>query len=226
MVRCVRVLLLTVRALPCVAAMCVRRAAEWFTVDYKLFKSREPLPPNTLYVSEQIPGYHAEGDQTVALQRGHWPSYNVAFYPEIYERSGYPAVVKQFGPSVSYQLAPRAPIFRAYADGTVTDLPSMRTFMRLNKYNKSDPLGLFPTPTSAIAARGDLVPPPGHKRLAGAYDAKITSKALIDAGLGATAIAGPTSVDQPVFRWSDWPGQPHYGHPPEFDFDWQVFKGM
>ena len=102
------------------------------TVDYKLFTPKQPLPPNTLWVSEQIPGFHHADDQTMVLQRGHWPSYNVPFYADIYNKSGYPAVVKQFGAQESYQLAPRAPIFRAYADGHVHDLASMRTFMRLN----------------------------------------------------------------------------------------------
>ena len=87
----------------------------------------------------------------MVLQRGHWPSYNVAFYDDIYSMSGYPQIVKQFGASQSYQLAPRAPIFRRDADGMVHDLPSMQTFMRLNKFNMSDPL--MPSPESAIAAQ-------------------------------------------------------------------------
>ena len=110
--------------------------AEWMTVDYKLFTKHEPLPPGTLWVSEQLPGYYRAADQTMVLQRGHWPSYNVPFYPDIYSMSGYPAIVRQFGPSRSYQLAPRAPIFRRDAD-TVHDLASMRHFMRLNRFNIS-----------------------------------------------------------------------------------------
>lgn len=197
------------------------------TVDYKLFTPKQPLPPNTLWVSEQIPGFHHADDQTMVLQRGHWPSYNVPFYADIYNKSGYPAVVKQFGAQESYQLAPRAPIFRAYADGHVHDLASMRTFMRLNKYNATQDVPLFPTPTSAIAARGDLIP--HHPRLAGAYDGKIASYDLVvNTGLAATAIAGPTYDDQPVWswtgRWADQTLYPHYGHPERFEFEWEVFS--
>ena len=197
---------------------------QWMTVDYKLFTPKQPLLPNTLYVSEQIPGYYQSGDQTMVLQRGHWPSYNVAFYDDIYSMSGYPQIVKQFGASQSYQLAPRAPIFRRDADGMVHDLPSMQTFMRLNKFNMSDPL--MPSPESAIAARGDLMPG-GHQRAAGAYDGKITSHALIMKDLGTTAIAGPTANDQPVFSWTgawaDMKKYPHWGHPERFEFEWEVF---
>ena len=202
---------------------------QWMTVDYKLFTPGMPLPPHTLWVSEQIPGYHAAADQTTALQRGHWPSYNVAFYPEIYERSGYPTVVKVFGEGQSYQLAPRAQIFRRDADGSVRDLPSLQTFMRLNRYGRTPSDPLFPSPVAAIAARGDLLP---IKPMPfGAFDGKITSHELMmRRGLATAAISGPTSIDQPVFEWSGpWANltkYPHYGHPTRFDFGWEVFAAQ
>jgi hypothetical protein len=65
---------------------------QWMTVDYKLFTPREPLKKGLLLVSEQLPGglFHAAEDQTGVLQRGHWPSYNVPFYPDVYQASGVP----------------------------------------------------------------------------------------------------------------------------------------
>lgn len=106
----------------------------------------------------------------------------------------------------------------------VHDLHSMKTFMRLNKYNSTPADPLFPTPESAIAARGDLMPKP---RLAGAYDCKIASHELLSAELSTTAIAGPSSDDQPVFSWDAFPMDqyPHYGHPPRFNFAWEIFAG-
>ena len=74
---------------------------QWMTVDYKLFTPKAPLPADLFWVSEQIPGYSAAADQTMALQRGHWPSYNVAFYADIYNLSDYPKIVQKFGPSES-----------------------------------------------------------------------------------------------------------------------------
>jgi hypothetical protein len=61
--------------------------------------------PNTLWVSEQIPGHFTMGDQTMVLQRGYWPSYNVPFYEDIYNLSGYPAVAHDYGPTSSYQVS-------------------------------------------------------------------------------------------------------------------------
>eukprot|EP00729_Bicosta_minor_P008118 gene8118-30476_t len=55
---------------------------QWMTLDYKLFTPRQPLPPNLFWVSEQMPGWYRAADQTAVLQRGHWPSYNVPFYPD------------------------------------------------------------------------------------------------------------------------------------------------
>ena len=61
---------------------------QYMIIDFKLFKTGEQLPYGLLYVIEQIPGLVVYGDQTETLKRGYWPSYNVAFYPEIYEKSG------------------------------------------------------------------------------------------------------------------------------------------
>jgi len=62
---------------------------------------------------------------------GYWPSYNVPFYPVIYSKSGYPDMVNVFGSLLSYELAPRAKIFRR-DQGTVVDMKSMQALMRYN----------------------------------------------------------------------------------------------
>ena len=59
-----------------------------------------------------ICSYVASGDQTSILRTGYWASYNVPFYEYIYDVSGYPELVKKYGPDFSYQLCPRAKIFR------------------------------------------------------------------------------------------------------------------
>ena len=56
--------------------------------------------------------YVASGDQTPILRTGYWASYNTPFYEYVYNVSGYPELVKKYGPEYSYQLAPRAKIFR------------------------------------------------------------------------------------------------------------------
>ena len=45
--------------------------------------------------------------------------------------SGYPEMVDSFGPLLSYELAPRAKIFRR-DQGTVVDMKSVQAIMRYN----------------------------------------------------------------------------------------------
>ncbi|PNH12034.1 Phospholipase B-like 1 [Tetrabaena socialis] len=71
-------------------------------------------------------------DATSDLEWGHWPSYNVPFFPEVYEATGYrrhAAALAAKGPDyaaaaagLSYQLAPRAKIFRRDAGGRALEL--------------------------------------------------------------------------------------------------------
>jgi hypothetical protein len=46
---------------------------------------------------EQIPGFVQYADVTPQLRDGHWPSYNVPYFEDIYAMSGYPAIVKHYG---------------------------------------------------------------------------------------------------------------------------------
>ena len=48
------------------------------------------------------------------MERGHWPSYNVAALPDIYVESGTAEQAKVHGPSASYDLAPRASLDIVY----------------------------------------------------------------------------------------------------------------
>eukprot|EP01092_Planopodium_desertum_P005955 TRINITY_DN2465_c0_g2_i3.p1 TRINITY_DN2465_c0_g2~~TRINITY_DN2465_c0_g2_i3.p1 ORF type:complete len:281 (-),score=14.90 TRINITY_DN2465_c0_g2_i3:131-895(-) len=106
---------------------------QYMVIDYTKFQKDVALLPGALWVAEQIPGLVMKADLTEILQFGYWPSYNVPFFPEIYELSGYPAVVEQFGPSYSYQMAPRARIFRRDQDD-VTDWDSFKAILRYNDY--------------------------------------------------------------------------------------------
>lgn len=193
---------------------------QWMVADYKKFVPHTPLPAWTFAVSEQTPGpySHLGEDMTDVLQRDHWPSYNVAYFKDVYDISGYPEIVKKQGLESSYQLAPRAPIFRRDA-GQVVALEHMKRFIRENNYGHDDPLAK--DPCSAIACRGDLGPDPGAF---GAIDAKITNKQMLDA-MTAWAIAGPTTERQPAFSYTGrWADSTHPGQPTTFDFDWQLMS--
>jgi hypothetical protein len=57
-------------------------------LDMKLFTPNNAMPPNTLFVVEQIPGLVQGSDVTNQLEQGFWPSYNVPYHKDIYVQSG------------------------------------------------------------------------------------------------------------------------------------------
>jgi len=164
-------------------------------------------------VCEQIPGLVYGEDTTPTLKLGYFPSYNVPYFEIIFNMSGYPDVVKQRGPDSSYQLAPRAKIFRR-DQNTVTDLDGLKHIMRDNKF-QTDPFSKGNS-GNAICSRGDLRATPG---LSGCYDSKVTSYSLFKT-LSAEAINGPTYQDQPVFSWKPEFTNAHHGQPTTFNFPW------
>jgi hypothetical protein len=193
---------------------------QWIVVDYKLFNASNPLDPDTLWVSEQMPGFYTAASQTQTLEYGIFPSYNMAMYPETQVLAGMAAAIAQWGVSQSYDLAPRANIFRR--DGNkAQSFSDAQSLLRYNNW-KNDPLS-GGNPWGAIAARGDLATT-GYQA-EGAIDGKITNNTLIRAGQ-VSIIAGPTYQQQPVFCWStarpSVAATPHEGQPDCFDFDWLI----
>ena len=65
-----------------------------------------------MYVLVYTCRYVESGDQTEILQAGYWPSYNVPFYEDVFDKLGYSTAVGAYGTEFSYQLCPRAKIFR------------------------------------------------------------------------------------------------------------------
>ena len=83
---------------------------------------------------EQLPGLVVAEDQTKLLKdRGYWKSYNRAFYPDIFEKSGAPDMVEKYGDWFTYDKTPRSVIIdRDHAN--ITDMDSFIKFMRyINK---------------------------------------------------------------------------------------------
>ncbi|XP_071540745.1 putative phospholipase B-like 2 [Panulirus ornatus] len=204
---------------------------QWMVVDYKKFKHRKHIKRNTLWVLEQLPGLIVANDQSHILRKqSYWPSYNVPFYPAIFNLSGAPEMVKQYGDWFTYDKTPRALIFRR--DHTsVKSIPTMIRLMRYNDY-KHDPLSRCNcTPPysaeNAISARNDRNPKNGTypfgalgHRSHGGTDMKMTT-AKMALRLNFLAVNGPTYDQQPVFRWSEQDfanNTPHYGHPDAWKF--------
>uniref|UniRef100_A0A674BTI8 Phospholipase B-like n=1 Tax=Salmo trutta TaxID=8032 RepID=A0A674BTI8_SALTR len=152
-------------------------------------------------------------DQTRALRRGYWPSYNVPFHPKIYTLSGYGKMWEEYGEDFSYDLCPRAKIFRQY-QAEVKDLDSLKHIMRYNGYRKdSYSKG---DPCKSICCRNDLrekYPSPG-----GCYDTKVTDFHMAQE-FRAEAVNGPTTQgDLPPFSWEDFNSTAHQGLPDHYDF--------
>jgi hypothetical protein len=135
-------------------------------IDFKLFTPGEPLRDGLFTVLEQIPGQVRWEDKTETLRTtSYWSSYNIAYYPDIYNISGTYDSYVEYGDFFSYTMSPRSQIFRR-DHGKVKDIDTMIQMMRYNKYTK-DPLsechGCKPHYTAlyAISARSDLNPASG-----------------------------------------------------------------
>lgn len=212
---------------------------QYMVLNLNLFEAGKPLKEGLLWVAEQIPGLILRADVTQILEFGHWPSFNIPFFNYIYEVSGYKEVMEQqerrgeeFADVVkglSYQLAPRAQIFRRDA-GTVQTMDDMMNFMRYNEY-KIDPYAEG-NPWSAICARGDLLnatepynlPPIG--RASGCTDSKLSNVSMFWERK-AYAVNGPTYDDEYIkpFQWSTSglaAKSPHKGQPDIFNFKYKL----
>ena len=74
---------------------------QWMVVDYKLFQKGTPqnlLKNDLLWIIEQLPGFIKAADMTDELRvQTYWPSYNVPYFPEIYNLSGNNELVEKYG---------------------------------------------------------------------------------------------------------------------------------
>jgi len=195
---------------------------QYMVVDYNKFEPGVQVGAGTLVVVEQIPGLVVYGDQTDQLERGYWSSYNVPFYEIIFNMSGYPAMVEKYGPSQSYQMAPRAMIFRR-DQGNIVDFETFKATMRYNDY-LNDPYSAH-DPGNSICSRFDLEPV--NPQAFGCIDSKATSYQLIS-NLTCHAVGGPTTSNGlPPFQWQDNrmnSSTSHLGQPILFDFNFYVME--
>lgn len=193
---------------------------QWMVLDLKGDLSQRPLPAGTLWIAEQIPGRVASADVSDVLsQQGYWGSYNIPYLKEIFDASGYPAMVLKFGDSFSYTGCPRARIFARDA----AKAGSVAGIMRLMQYcgYPQDPLSLG-SPGNCISSRYDLThPASGSPPAFGGIDSKVTSGQLAR-NLSTLAINGPTHSGQPVFTWNNatFAKLPHNMMPSTFDFEY------
>jgi hypothetical protein len=195
---------------------------QWMVVNMARFTPGSPLVNGTLWVAEQMPGFVESADVTsVLIEQGYWASYNIPYFPRVYNISGYLQAKEREGSLWSYEHYARAKIFRQRAPQVQT-LDDMKMLMRYNDF-RHDPFSVIPDCTGAtdgvcdppysamltIASRGDLNPygeeaqyGVGYKWLRqrdhGATDTKIAMYSELRAGLdglrmGGHVICGPTT---------------------------------
>ncbi|XP_056143725.1 phospholipase B-like 1 [Lampris incognitus] len=186
---------------------------QYMVVDRSKIKLGHSIDDGALTVVEQIPGLVEYSDQTQALRRGYWPSYNIPFHKNIYILSGYGVMWEEYGNDFSYDLCPRAKIFRR-DQAAVKDLESLKHIMRYNDY-KNDPYSEG-DPCKSICCRNDLQkekPSPG-----GCYDTKVTDFNMADK-FSAEALNGPTTQGGlPPFSWDKFNTTSHEGLPQFYNF--------
>ncbi|KAM6943857.1 putative phospholipase B-like 2 isoform 2-T2 [Lycodopsis pacificus] len=205
---------------------------QWMIVDYNHFTpGRTDIKEDLFVVLEQIPGLVVYSDKTQELlEKGYWASYNIPYYENVFNASGWNELVEKFGPWFSLDHSPRAQIFKRNQTA-VTDMDSMVRLMRYNNF-KEDPLskceGCNPHANgeNAISARSDLNPANGTypfgalwQRSHGGTDMKMTSFGMFR-DYGMLAVSGPTWDQVPPFQWSTSPYKDlmHMGHPDTWAF--------
>ncbi|XP_070803125.1 phospholipase B-like 1 [Pituophis catenifer annectens] len=192
---------------------------QYMILDTKKIKLQRSIEDGTLYIIEQVPNLVEYSDQTNILRKGYWPSYNIPFHNIIYNMSGYREYVQKYGLDFSYEMAPRAKIFRR-DQGKVTDIESMKYIMRYNNYKK-DPYTRH-NPCNTICCREDLK----HKAPvpAGCYDSKVADINMA-AKFTAYAINGPPVENGlPIFSWVHFNKTKHQGLPESYNFDFVTMK--
>lgn len=169
---------------------------QWMVFDYKLFTPGQSLPANTFWILEQIPGFCQLADVTQELnQRGFWPSYNIPYFSNIYNISGYPEQFVKYGNGYSYENCPRALIFNRNSS-TINTFEQFQAMMQYNDY-EIDPLSQG-SPMNAISSRADILST--KPKAFGGVDSKITSSKQVPT-LSCTAISGPTHQNGFLRNW-------------------------
>ncbi|GAA53235.1 putative phospholipase B-like 2 [Clonorchis sinensis] len=204
---------------------------QWMVFDAKLYSPGDKtLNKGLLTVAEQLPGIVKAEDVTHVLeQQTYWPSYNLAYFPVIYNLSGMPEKRAKYGDWFDYQKTARANIFRR----DHVKVESMATMHRLMRYNdfthdEYSKCACNPpyTAENGISARSDLNAPNGtypisafEYRIHGGTDVKLVDFTLIHQ-MNMVATSGPTYDDLPPFEWSKLPvpvPRPHM-HPNKWMF--------
>jgi hypothetical protein len=200
---------------------------QWLALDFNKFTPGVGPSFGFLTVFEEVPGLVHVEDRTSDLTRdSYWASYNVPYYSDIQDASGYAKLCKMGNTDNCHDTAPRAQIFREY-QGQITNLDGAKWMLGYNSFQNDT--ASHGDPCSAIACRGDLYEDEKDIGAFGALDVKAASiMSLTKSSTGFPQIfarLGPTTDQQTPFCWSKIPdrGYVHQGQPDCYNFDYVVF---
>ena len=209
---------------------------QWMVLDMNVVSPGTPFPKDALWIVETLPILYESADVSeVVNTQGYWGSYNIPYFPYIYNISGNLQMYEADGNFYSYSKYARAEIF-ARNHSLVKNLDDFKAMMRYNNF-KEDPLSRIPNCTGAtnntcdpvwssmlsIAARGDLMPASAGQAALGnlwryfaqrphaGTDCKISTykhmTAQPDANrMLADVVVGPTTYNgNPIFEWANSP---------------------
>jgi hypothetical protein len=124
-------------------------------IDLNKYSPGLPIVSGTFWIIEQIPGMTRSADMSSFLEKhGYWPSFNEAYFADIYAVSGLPKSSPLNGQGGDYIDAPRFKIFTR-DQAQVTDMAGMMHILQYNDW-QHDPLQEG-SPENGIASRYDLV---------------------------------------------------------------------
>jgi hypothetical protein len=195
---------------------------QWMAMDLKKFTPGLAPEAGFLTVFEEVPGLTHTKDMTdVLIKQGYWASYNVPYFPDIAQASGY-AKLCQVNKDYCFETAPRAYIFRDN-QANVSDLSGGNWMLSYNDFQHD--VASRNDSCSTIACRGDLEPDVASRGAFGALDTKVSSAVNAKRYPGNAprilARLGPTSQQQPTFCWSQMADEQQYvhnGQPDCYDF--------
>jgi hypothetical protein len=171
----------------------------------KIDINKKDIKDKALMIIEQLPQYTESKDVTQYLRKGYWPSYNIPYSKNIFEKSGFVETIKEkpeLYDSYDYSGSNRPKIFRR-EQSNINSTEDFKKMMRYNKYDE-DPSSQM-NAAWTIASRYDLNTKGVGKHLCyGAIDVKFISvKELLEGKNIVHIISGPTNDDMPTFSWKN-----------------------
>ena len=196
----------------------------------KINLKNKSIPDKSFMIIEQIPGEMEINDVTQYLRNGYWPSYNVPFSENFYEKCGIIERLKEKPEliyDIDYKQCSRAQIYKR----DQKNIKSNYDFGRMLRFNdfKNDNLS-FNKAYLTIAARYDL---DANKTYCyGATDVKYVSvKELLGGKSLVHIISGPSNDQLPTFVWSNATCKPYDSTENEYEGlidvwnkDWVEYK--